>query len=69
MVACFAILSSCDYLENLPHVGIVTARRLVEESFTSESGEPPLKVLFDRLRETSAMRKMTLFERELYLNR
>ena len=32
-IACACILSGCDYLKNLPQMGIVKARHIVEKSF------------------------------------
>ena len=65
MVACFCILAGCDYLANPSMVGIVTARRLVEEAFLGRGEDPPLKILFDRLRKHSCMKQLSLYEQEV----
>ncbi|GMH53968.1 hypothetical protein TrLO_g14792 [Triparma laevis f. longispina] len=77
MIVCFCILTGCDYLSNLPMVGIVTARQMVQKAFyeyhnslePKESLTPPLKKLYEALHKTTTYRRLSLFEQELYWSR
>ncbi|GMH71902.1 hypothetical protein TrST_g1486 [Triparma strigata] len=76
MMVCFCILAGCDYLSNLDQLGIVKAHQFVTTAFheyhnslePKETLTPPLKKLFDSLRATTMMKKLPLYEQELYLN-
>ena len=74
-IACACILSGCDYLKNLPQMGIAKARQVVEKSFRpwviakDRSALPaPLATLHHNLSGTSMMAKLPPVERRLFWN-